>query len=195
MTGVLLLTAGFLVAGGGFGDLWAEEGDKPKSDGPPPLVIDRSAPLLLDDAPLEKPDKNQGPMADNSACFVCHGNYEEEKLALVHAREEIGCVECHGESFAHRDDEDNVTPPDVMYWPERIDDKCQECHEEHDVPAREVLTRWQERCPEKQDFTQVACTDCHFQHRLARRTVRWEKKTGKLIVGDIDGPAKDAAEK
>ena len=49
MTGVLLLTAAHWGASGGFGDLWAEEGDKPKSGGPPPLVIDRSAPLLLDE--------------------------------------------------------------------------------------------------------------------------------------------------
>jgi hypothetical protein len=184
MTGVLLLTAAIFLAAGGLGNLWAGEDDPPASGGLPPLVIDRGAPLLLDEPPAGKPDKTQQPLADNSACFVCHGNYEEEELATSHALEDVGCIECHGDSFAHRNDEDNITPPDVMYWPERIDPKCQECHEEHDVPAREVLTRWQQRCPEKTDFTQVVCTDCHGHHRLAKRTVRWVKKTGELIVGE-----------
>jgi hypothetical protein len=78
-----------------------------------------------------------------------------------------------------------------MYPPEAIDPACQECHEEHDVPAREVLTRWQERCPEKTDVNTIVCTDCHGQHRLARRTVRWDKKTGKLIIKKED-PAKSS---
>ncbi len=173
---VLLFTAN------GLRSLWAADGAKVKADGPPPLVIDRSAPLLLDDPPTEKP-KEKGPMADNQACFVCHGNYEEEEFALVHARGEVSCIECHGESFAHRDDEDNVTPPEIMYWPERIAEKCDECHETHDAAARDVLARWQERCPEKTDLKTVVCTDCHGYHRLKTRTVRWEKKTGKLIVG------------
>jgi hypothetical protein len=69
-----------------------------------------------------------------------------------------------------------------MYWPERIEEKCEECHESHDAPARDVLARWQKRCPEKTDFNTVVCTDCHGYHRLERRTVRWEKKTGKLII-------------
>jgi formate-dependent nitrite reductase cytochrome c552 subunit len=134
-------------------------------------------------------------MADNSACFVCHGNYDEEELALLHAKEEIGCVDCHGDSFDHRNDEDNVTPPDVMYWPARIDEACQECHDTHDVSAREVLKRWQERCPEKRDYKQVVCTDCHGYHRLQRRTVRWNKKTGELIVNAEATKPQEPAEK
>jgi hypothetical protein len=170
-----------LTLGGGPGPLQADDGEEPKSGGPPPLVIDRSAPLLLDE-PDDKPKKETGPMADNTACYVCHGNYDEEELVLIHAREEIDCIECHGESFAHRDDEDNVTPPDKMYWPEAIDPKCQECHDTHDVSAREVLQRWKERCPDKMDASKIVCTDCHGYHRLARRTVRWNKKTGELIL-------------
>jgi hypothetical protein len=177
----LIAVMTLLIPGGGPGPLRADDVEKPKSDGPPPLVIDRDAPLLLDE-PDEKPKKETGPMADNTACYVCHANYEEEELVLIHAREEIGCIDCHGESFAHRDDEDNVTPPDTMYWPERIDPACQECHDSHDVSAREVLSRWKERCSEKTDPGKIVCTDCHGYHRLTRRTVRWNKKTGELIV-------------
>jgi hypothetical protein len=186
-TSVVVLAIGvagavaLVVLGGGSGLLQAEGGEDPKPDGPPPLVIDRNAPLLLDE-PEDKPKKETGPMADNTACYVCHGNYDEEELVLIHAREEVGCIDCHGESFDHRDDEDNVTPPDTMYWPEAIDPACQECHETHDVSAREVLTRWKERCPDKTDAGKIVCTDCHGYHRLAKRSVRWNKKTGELIL-------------
>ena len=61
---------------------------------------------------------------DNSACYVCHANYESEGLVIEHGIEEIGCVDCHGESTDHRNDEDNVTPPDIMYPLGSIDEKC-----------------------------------------------------------------------
>jgi hypothetical protein len=44
-----------------------------------------------------------------------------------------------------------------------------------------VITRWQQRCPEKRDVSQIVCTDCHGEHRLKNRTVRWNKTTGDLI--------------
>jgi hypothetical protein len=47
-----------------------------------------------------------------------------------------------------------------------------------------VLQKWQERCPEKTDPQQIVCTDCHYQHRLERRMVRWNKTTGELIFKD-----------
>ena len=154
-----------------------------KPGGLPPLKIDRGAPLLLGEAPKEKPARRPtGPVADNSPCLCCHTNYEEEELAVQHALENVSCIECHGKSYAHRDDEDNITPPDVMYWPEKIDPKCQECHEDHDAPAKKVIARWQERCPKKTDPDTLVCTDCHGQHRLRFRTVWWDKKARKLII-------------
>ncbi len=162
----------------------AEDGETPtkKPGGLPPLKIDRGSPLLLEEGPKKPAKKPIGNVADNSACFCCHTNYEEESLAVGHANENVGCVECHGKSYEHRDDEDNITPPDVMYWPEKIDPKCGECHEEHDAPAKKVIARWQERCPEKTDPSGLVCTDCHGQHRLKFRTVWWDKKTRKLTV-------------
>ena len=45
--------------------------EKPRR--PPPLVVNKDAPLLLDDPPEEDPlEVPIGPVADNSACFVCH---------------------------------------------------------------------------------------------------------------------------
>lgn len=149
-----------------------------------PLKVDRSAPLLLLDAPKSQAPKSKDgqPVADNEACYVCHGDYREETMVLEHVVANVGCVRCHGASAAHRDDEDNVTPPDVMYPAAAIDSACNECHDTHDAPARKVIARWQERCPEKSDLSQLVCTDCHGHHRRPFRTVQWDKTTRKLLV-------------
>jgi len=170
-----------------------------ESQGPPPLRVDKSAPLLLEDPPpSETPDDPwevpAGPMADNSFCHCCHTNYEKEPFAVWHQKANVGCVKCHGESYAHRDDEDNATPPEIMYWPERIQKNCEKCHDEHDVSAVEVISRWQQRCPAKTDPATVVCTDCHGQHRLRFRTVWWDKKTGELIVRQGDQRIKRAVD-
>lgn len=69
-----------------------------------------------------------------------------------------------------------------LFPPEAIAAACQECHEEHIAWPRDVLARWRERCPEKTDFAALVCTDCHGEHRLERRVVRWDKRTGELIL-------------
>jgi hypothetical protein len=159
----------------------AEKQGKQAAGPPPPLKVDRSAPLLLDEPKKDAKNPQAGPVADNSACHVCHTNYQEEPLALLHARADIGCVKCHGQSSAHRNDEDNITPPDVIYPASKIDAMCKKCHEEHNVPAAKVVARWQQRCPGKTDPSQIVCTDCHGDHRLKLRTVRWDKETRKLL--------------
>ncbi len=156
----------------------------PKAAALPALKVDRGAPLLLDEpAPKKKPSKGTGPMADNGSCYVCHTNYQEEEMVTVHAENDVGCVKCHGQSLAHRNDENNTTPPDKMYPTDAIDASCATCHDEHIAPAKKVLARWQERCPAKTNPGEVLCTDCHGEHRLKLRTVRWDKKTGKLLPG------------
>jgi len=168
---------------------------------PPPLVVDKEKPLLLEEPKKTEQDPwaaPKGPVADNQACFVCHANYDEEPFAVVHAEVNIGCVKCHGESLAHRDDEDNITPPDIMFWPEKIKSNCDDCHEDHDAPAVKVIALWQERCPAKTDPKTIVCTDCHGQHRLKFRTVWWDKKTRKLIIrkkGERTKPADDLTKK
>jgi len=148
--------------------------------GPPPLVVDKEAPLLLDE-PVAKSKPSAKKTADNSPCFVCHINYQDEELAHSHVQAGTGCVDCHGASFAHRNDEDNTTPPDVIYPAAKIKGACQRCHRQHDVPADKVIDAWQKRCHQKTDPESIVCTDCHGHHRLAIRTVRWNKITRELI--------------
>jgi hypothetical protein len=163
---------------------------KPKGNQEPPakekplLLSDDDPPLLLDDGLGIDPAAG----ADNSRCQVCHLNLVMEELAVTHAKEDIGCADCHGDCDAHIDDESWAsggpgTPPEIMYPPERIDGACGECHETHDAPAKEVLQRWQERCPEKTDASGIVCTDCHGKHRLnpKLRKAWWDKKTGEPI--------------
>jgi hypothetical protein len=119
-------------------------------------------------------------VADNEACFCCHTNYREEPMAVSHANAKVGCIQCHGESTAHRNDEDNITPPDTMYAAADIEKNCAKCHDEHTAPAAKVIARWQEKCPARTNPKDLLCTDCHGEHRLRFRSVWWDKKTGKL---------------
>lgn len=171
----------------------AEKQDE-KPGGLPPLVVDKSAPLMLEDPPEVDPWAAPfGPVADNLACYCCHANYEEEQFVVYHAKANVGCVKCHGQSYAHRDDENNVTPPDTMFPPETIEANCKECHETHDAPAKDVIARWQERCPKKTKPEELLCMDCHGKHRLELRTVRWDKRTGKLILRSTPQDVSQAA--
>jgi cytochrome c553 len=146
----------------------------------PPLEVDTKTPLLLDEPVANSASKTKA-AADNTACFVCHANFAAEPLALAHVKAGVGCVTCHGDSFAHRNDENNTTPPETMYPGTAIDTACVACHPRHDASAQKVIARWQKNVPAKTDPAAIVCTDCHGQHRLAVRTVRWDKKTGKLL--------------
>lgn len=168
---VVVLVFGYRV------DFW---GDGLRALAVPPLSLEGYLDEKLPEA--SEDDMKVELKVDNQACYVCHGNYDGEELVVMHGKDEVGCIDCHGESHAHRGDEDNITPPDKMYAPEGVDPMCAECHEEHDVAAAKVITRWQERCPAKSDPRTIICTDCHGSHRLKFRTVWWDKKTGKLIV-------------
>jgi hypothetical protein len=166
--------------------------------GLPPLKVDRSRPLRLDDGSTTTPKKTAGTAgstrkagdnapklkADNQSCFVCHDNYQEEDLASVHAQNNVGCIKCHGESLAHRNDENNITPPQRMYPGDKIDEACKECHSEHNAPATKVVATWLAKCPQKKQPGTLLCTDCHGDHRLKHRTVRWDKASGKLLGGN-----------
>ncbi len=175
------------VSAPGLGDsqaVSAPHGEAKESGSPPPLVVNEDAPLLLDEpgeSTAQAVTAAPEAMADNTACFVCHVNYQDESLATRHAAANVGCVICHGDSYAHRNDENNTTPPDMMYPPDRIDAACRQCHASHDVPVAKVIALWLKRCPDKTEPDTISCTDCHGDHRLKVRTVRWDKKTGKLL--------------
>lgn len=182
--------------------------------GLPPLVVDTSAPLLLDE-PTEEEEASAivttQAAIENTACFVCHANYKTESLANCHAKVDIGCINCHGQSSAHQNDENNITPPETMYLADKIDPfcrschkahdippkkviahwlkrkaekndpSCQGCHEDNDVPPEKVVARWTQRGLDKSDPNEIVCTDCHGDHRIKVRTVIWDKRSGKLL--------------
>ena len=96
--------------------------------------------------------------ADNYYCYVCHADFEEEPLALIHQEKDVGCADCHGSCLPHRSDEDNITPPDVMYRRGEVYAACLRCHKRHE--AKEIST--ERPLPEN-----PVCTDCHGTHRTS----------------------------
>ncbi len=145
----------------------------------PLLDIDMDDPLLLEDSVPVEDTGIAG--ADNAACLVCHANFADEFLARNHAEHDIGCVACHGDSFAHRNDENNTTPPDTMFPARTIDPFCQKCHKTHDVPAQRIVRRWQKNESLAVNPNSITCTHCHGQHLMKVRTVIWDKASGKLL--------------
>ena len=164
--------------------------------GPPPLVVDMDTPLLLDEPTEEEIAAADTEAAvENTECFVCHVNYMIESLASHHAGMNIGCVQCHGESTAHRNDENNTTPPEIMYPAEKIDPLCQGCHSTaHDIPPKTIIARWLERCKKE---AKPSCTGCHKEDDVppAKVVARWKEKgldkakadPGKIVCTDCHG--------
>lgn len=145
---------------------------KPKFGYEPPL-------LLEDGNDTEESAPPTGPIADNSRCYVCHINYADEELAVLHARANISCERCHGACDVHCSDEDNITPPDIMYPLEKINLSCMACHPKDTIdiqPHEPLLTGIK---TEKK-----YCTNCHGSHHLSYRTRKWNKTTGELIEDD-----------
>ena len=144
----------------------------------PPLVVDTETPLLLDE-PGEMDKLSTAAEAQNTTCYVCHANYAEEPLARWHAKENMACSDCHGESIAHKNDENNTTPPDKMYPVNDIDGACQKCHTGHDVQPAKVVSRWKQRIGDEKN--EVLCKKCHESHDIAAADVvrKWQKQTGQ----------------
>jgi hypothetical protein len=146
------------------------------SCGPDPVIGGKSPELSEEVGQSHvSPSPAKGPAADNSRCHVCHINYDEEELAVTHAQAGIGCEECHGKSYAHADDEANVTAPDVIYPKEKINAFCLSCHPADKLPEdhKAILAGTAADAE--------YCTDCHGDHRLGYRTQHWDKATGKPI--------------
>ncbi|MHC4678778.1 MAG: hypothetical protein ACYTEK_08775 [Planctomycetota bacterium] len=124
----------------------------------------------------------------NDFCSACHYGFDEEKLAARHRQAGIGCERCHGESERHRSDEDNVTPPEIMYPKDKINPTCMMCHPRHEIQhaahhkkllagAKTILDSASES-----DGHQLYCTTCHARkHRINVRTIQWNKATGELL--------------
>jgi len=138
-----------------------------------PLLLEDDPPLLLSDEVPGNGDPS-GPMADNSRCHVCHVNYKLEELAVTHARADIGCAGCHGESDAHIADESwswggNGTAPDRMFPPKMINPFCMTCH-----PKEKIADMEQHEPLFAGTGDKKYCTDCHGKHRLPGRKCKWK---------------------
>lgn len=141
--------------------------------------VEEDAPLLLDDEPLLLLDDDAGgaeqaaPGADNSRCFVCHMNFIDEDIAVTHAKADIGCANCHGESDEHIADESwasggKGTAPDVMFPRPRINPFCMGCH-----PKDKIDTVQHQ--PLFANMETMVCTDCHGKHRITTpRKTTWK---------------------
>lgn len=142
------------------------------------VIEETEAPLLLDDEPLllldDEPEVEQsdGPQADNSRCFVCHVNYMQEDIAVIHARANIGCAGCHGQSDEHIADESwasggNGTAPETMYPRPKINPFCMSCHTKDKIDM-------DQHKPLFANVEEMVCTDCHGKHRLEVRKCKWK---------------------
>ena len=158
-----------------------------ETNGPPPLIVDMDTPLLLDEsAEGETVVANTQAAIENNACFVCHANYMSEYLASRHAAVNIGCIHCHGESTVHRNDENNTTPPEIMYPAEKIDAFCQGCHSTaHDIPPKTIITRWLKHSEEEPN---ASCTGCHKEDDVppAKVVARWKERGLDKAKNDPD---------
>lgn len=112
-----------------------------------------------------EPDETN-PLGANAGCYVCHIPFVSEKLSKIHLQAKVGCIDCHGISAGHANDEDiGATKPDIIFDGAQTNKMCVKCHESHDVPAEEVIARWLERGSDKK---QPKCTDCHGSHRIQK---------------------------
>jgi len=148
---------------------------------------DISAEKPAAEEPLEK-EVAEKTFTANVFCAACHYGFGDEMLASTHESAGIGCERCHGESERHRSDEDNVTPPEIMYPKERIIPTCMMCHPRHKirhVPAHEILLAGAKTIfdSDSEDAgSQMYCTTCHAkEHRISVRTIRWNKVTGEIL--------------
>ena len=178
---VLLVAAGVLAAlvlGGGLLRYSSAQAEQTQSNA--------SALQSPDAKPAEAASDAEPPPepADNSYCYACHANYEDEELTKVHQPVGVGCEQCHGMSIEHSGDEDNIIPPEKMYLKSEVTAYCMTCHEKPELLAAN------QKDFEHRDFfakadPETTCNECHGKkHRLNVRTRIWDKKTGKLVKDD-----------
>jgi hypothetical protein len=95
-----------------------------------------------------------------SSCAVCHVDAADQWNGTVHERSAVGCVECHGPSHGHVEDENNEVSPDEVFVRADVDRLCAECHRcgrAPVTPAQAALLP---------AVTPAVCTDCHIAHQF-----------------------------
>jgi hypothetical protein len=107
-------------------------------------------------------------LKSNSACMVCHIDFEEEELTVQHQNAGVMCAACHGLSVSHMNDEMAATGPDQLFGRAEVAEMCGQCHEEHENPkaVEAFLKEWNgRRRPNGQLIVKDSiCTDCHGRH-------------------------------
>lgn len=97
------------------------------------------------------------PLGANAACYVCHMTFVKEELSKTHLQAKVGCIDCHGISADHANDEDiGATKPDITFKRDKVDAMCLKCHHKHHITA-EMAAKHK---------TQPICTDCHGNHKI-----------------------------
>ena len=144
-----------------------------------------------EDVSVEKPAAEEAAaktFTANQFCAACHYAFGEELLASTHEKAGIGCERCHGESERHRSDEDNVTPPEIMFPKNKINPTCMMCHPRHSIehiPSHALLLAGAKTIFDSDSDAggqQMYCTTCHAkEHRINVRTIRWNKATGEML--------------
>ena len=124
-----------------------------------------------------------GKKTDNSHCLVCHLDFKKEEIAANHEAEGVGCEACHGDSFAHGDDEFNITTPDVLYGREEIGPLCRKCHMFHAKGRtyKDFLKKWEDErgANGRMISANSVCTDCHGNHAVLTPDKQIEPTTPK----------------
>jgi len=126
------------------------------------------------------PPKKKHEAGDNSFCYVCHVNWKKEFFVESHRKAGVSCYDCHGISEPHMDDEEHLTPPEIMYTKDKVNASCMvKCHQ------KKVMEKTRGHKPFFAGATdQKYCTECHGKHRLDKRERRWDRVTRKLIEFD-----------
>ena len=117
----------------------------------------------------------------NDMCYVCHIPFAREPLAVAHEKAKIWCIQCHGLSAEHMQDENvGATPAEVAYEKNQIDVMCSspDCHEpEKHAPVNARVRfgrlRYGKQAQEEIKGRPVkvtgVCTDCHGRHWIPPR--------------------------
>jgi len=105
---------------------------------------------------------------DNRLCMVCHASLAKEDITLKHFEQGILCIDCHGRSTNHMEDEMLNTPPDIKYGRIEVKPFCRGCHEMHKHPLKveEYIeeNRGRDRPNGRAIYSESTCTDCHGIH-------------------------------
>jgi hypothetical protein len=111
-----------------------------------------------------------GRPADNRLCLVCHELLADELISHAHEVKNILCIDCHGQSSLHMEDEMLMTRPDILYGRNEVEPFCKACHTAHKDPEKvdAFLAEWRGRDrPNGRLITSSSiCTDCHGTHNL-----------------------------